>query len=313
MPAAPAPAPRTSAPWSPPSRTSSAAGSSSAGPPASSSTSPGQCSDRASTAATRRSPPLGRGTRPPCCPATTWHACLTQDAATTAAIGDLLELGALILTDADPDQLGLGAALIDRISSPCTTHIGASFGLAPSNRPTHLGETTGPIELHTDMAYRQVPPTLQVIHCIQAAADGGETLLADANVVAARLGRDARRRLMTSPVVFGATSDDVHLQGRHRVLQASDATGVATVFNRRKLVLAPADPVELWSAFDELDAVLAAPDLPLRTPLGRGEILVFDNQRILHGRTAFSDPRRQLVGWYGHTEDARSRLRVLAR
>jgi gamma-butyrobetaine dioxygenase len=53
----------------------------------------------------------------------------------------------------------------------------------------------------------------------------------------------------------------------------------------------------------------------LRFPLAAGELLMFDNSRIVHGRTAFDAARgrRHLQGCYIDIDEPRSRYRTLSR
>ena len=81
----------------------------------------------------------------------------------------------------------------------------------------------------------------------------------------------------------------------------------------------------LRGAIERVDAVYAAlryvfrlaatADLYVQVKLAPGDLLSFDNRRILHGRSAF-DPTsgdRWLRGCYGEREEVQSRLRIAAR
>ena len=64
-----------------------------------------------------------------------------------------------------------------------------------------------------------------------------------------------------------------------------------------------------------LGALLVEPDYEMRLRLQPGELLMFDNDRVLHGRTGF-DPEegmRHLQGCYIDHDAPRSRYRVLRR
>ena len=52
-----------------------------------------------------------------------------------------------------------------------------------------------------------------------------------------------------------------------------------------------------------------------RTPFAPGDLVIFDNRRILHGRDAFvqGSGARRLEGCYLETDELLSRLRVLSR
>ena len=64
-----------------------------------------------------------------------------------------------------------------------------------------------------------------------------------------------------------------------------------------------------------LDEDLETPQYELQFLLKKGELMMFDNNRVLHGRTAFnpSEGRRQLQGCYIDRDAPRSLFRVLTR
>jgi gamma-butyrobetaine dioxygenase len=63
------------------------------------------------------------------------------------------------------------------------------------------------------------------------------------------------------------------------------------------------------------DHRLRAPDFEIRFLLGAGELVMFDNCRLLHGRTAFdpSQGLRHLQGCYIDLDGPRSLYRVMRR
>ena len=70
-----------------------------------------------------------------------------------------------------------------------------------------------------------------------------------------------------------------------------------------------------YRAFRAYMRLAGAPRLTCRYPFAAGDLVIFDNRRILHGRAAF-DPQsgnRRLEGCYLDTDELHSRLRVLAR
>ncbi len=71
----------------------------------------------------------------------------------------------------------------------------------------------------------------------------------------------------------------------------------------------------LCHALRAFGAVIRDPALECRYRLGPGELLIFDNRHVLHGRAAF-DPRtggRHLQGCYLDKDQLLSRIRVLER
>lgn len=132
-----------------------------------------------------------------------------------------------------------------------------------------FASNNGPAPLHTDsQLYRGRPANWQVLGCVRAAKQGGESLIADAHAAAFtnldRLFREER----TFPFVFG----DVR------------ATTFAAVGEELIFTHSP-----------RLDPFGVAAQLPVeRITLRAGELLIVDNHRCAHGRTAFQDTTREL-------------------
>lgn len=77
--------------------------------------------------------------------------------------------------------------------------------------------------------------------------------------------------------------------------------------------LAPEDLVTFYPAYLNLMRMIRDPAYAVRLRLEAGEMVVFDNRRVLHGRGAF-DPNtglRHLHGCYVDRGDFDSRLRMM--
>ncbi|HJK93545.1 MAG TPA: TauD/TfdA family dioxygenase [Polyangiaceae bacterium LLY-WYZ-15_(1-7)] len=130
-----------------------------------------------------------------------------------------------------------------------------------------------------------------VLRCIEPAARGGRSLLIDGGAVVAELPRDMREAL------------------RRVVLREHDVFGTGTT---QHPLLGPDDELyySYWlagslaglerAAFDAFAARIRRAPRVERT-LRRGQTLVVDNHRMLHGRTAFSGDRHLVRRWYAPT------------
>jgi gamma-butyrobetaine dioxygenase len=92
----------------------------------------------------------------------------------------------------------------------------------------------------------------------------------------------------------------------------------AVHYNSRSIAplkLAARDAPRFYSAYRRLATLLHDPRFQLRTRLDTGTLVVFDNQRILHGRTAFSSARypRHLRGCYLARDSVYSETALLRR
>ena len=80
-------------------------------------------------------------------------------------------------------------------------------------------------------------------------------------------------------------------------------------------LLDPDETRRYQSAHQRLAHVLASPEFEVRFALGAGQLMVFDSNRVMHGRTEF-DPNerlRHLQGCYIDQDGPRTRFRVLSR
>jgi hypothetical protein len=68
-----------------------------------------------------------------------------------------------------------------------------------------------------------------------------------------------------------------------------------------------------YAAYRRFAELAEDPRLVVRVTLAPGELALFDNRRVLHGRTAFGATRgeRHLQGCYAEVDGLRSRLALL--
>ena len=82
----------------------------------------------------------------------------------------------------------------------------------------------------------------------------------------------------------------------------------------RNFINTPAESVQkVYEAYYNINGMLRDPKYQLQYKLEEGDVLVFDNNRILHGRTSFDSQTssRLLHGLYLDWDNIKSTLRVL--
>ena len=80
------------------------------------------------------------------------------------------------------------------------TNYGRLFDVRAEPAAANLAFTRLPIAPHTDNPYRDPVPTVQLLHCLHAAADGGgDSTFTDGFRAAAELRGRTRRRSPASP------------------------------------------------------------------------------------------------------------------
>ncbi len=187
------------------------------------------------------------------------------------------------------------------------TNYGLVFDVRSVPQPENLAYSDLGLGLHTDNPYRDPVPGFQALHVLIASPHGGESLFADGFALAEHLrtiDAEAFALLTRTPVPFHYRSHNAELFAERPLIELSCRGEVGAVhYNSRSIAplrLAPLEAAPFYAAYRRFAAVLREPRFQLKTQLAEGEIVVFDNQRILHGRTAFSSQRhaRHLRGCY---------------
>ena len=190
--------------------------------------------------------------------------------------------------------------------------------------PDNLAFTSQAIRPHTDNPYRDPVPTVQLLHFLRTADDGGDTGLVDGFAAAAALrAEDAESfdTLARTPVPFGYIDQATELRASLPLIQLSPRGRIRGVrFNNRSarpLRLPYAEVTAFYDAYRRWAELLAQPGRQLNLRLAAGDCLVFDNTRVLHARTAFGltagSPGRHLQGCYADLDGLASSLAVLRR
>jgi alpha-ketoglutarate-dependent taurine dioxygenase len=202
------------------------------------------------------------------------------------------------------------------------TNYGLLFEVRSVAQPENLAFSDHGLGLHTDNPYREPVPGFQALHVLVSSPDGGENLFADGFAIAEQLRAtepEAFSMLTGTPVPFYYRSAVADLYAERPLIQLSaDGRIIAVHYNNRSI--APLSPtgVDLgafYAAYRRLARLLREPRLQMRRHLGDGEMVVFDNQRTLHGRTAFSSQRhpRHLQGCYLTRDSVYSEIGLLRR
>jgi gamma-butyrobetaine dioxygenase len=204
------------------------------------------------------------------------------------------------------------------------TNYGRLFDVREEAAPTHLAYTAVGLDLHTDNPYRDPVPTLQILHAIEAAAAGGESQFADGFAHAAALRAEAPERfeaLARTPVGFAyAGAGGERYFARSPVIETSVADDIVGVRVNHRALLTPAPSVaEPWyDAYLDFYRRLHAPAARLERRLEPGDAVIFDNRRVLHGRSPYrptgagGNGRRWLQGCYADVDGLRATLSRLA-
>lgn len=228
----------------------------------------------------------------------------------------------LVLLDNGPLADEEVSRLAKRIGPLRSTNFGARFDVRSKPNPNNAAYTAIGLALHTDLPNWRQPPDIQLLYCLENGAEGGGSLFADGFQVAEVLRREnpeAFRLLSETSIDFRFQDETQDIGVRAPIIECDDDGKVVEIrFNNwiRDTLRLPAQTIEAWyRAYYRFWQLLHEPRHQLEFDLAPGQMIAFDNRRVLHGRGAF-DPNtgaRHLQGTYLDRDMLESRLRVLER
>ncbi|MFD8752615.1 TauD/TfdA family dioxygenase [Kitasatospora sp. NPDC059577] len=199
------------------------------------------------------------------------------------------------------------------------TNYGELFDVRVEPDPNNLAFTSAAIAPHTDNPYRDPVPTLQLLHCLENSATGGDSGLVDGFGAAALLREESPadfETLTRTPVPFVFRDRRTELRADRPLIDVDPLGRIREVrFNNRSIGTLRGSDAQVgafYTAYRRFAAITLRPELQLTFRLGPGDCLVFDNTRLLHARTAFrQDGHRHLQGCYADLDSLASTLAVL--
>jgi gamma-butyrobetaine dioxygenase len=202
------------------------------------------------------------------------------------------------------------------------TNFGALFNVRSTPEATDLAYTSVALDPHTDNPYRDPVPGIQLLHCLVNETTGGLSTLVDGFAVAQSLREqhaDAFEILSATPVRFKYIDADTELTASAAPIDLDVTGALRAIHFSPRLDFVPLFTPERLDAYYRarqlFDHRLRAPDFEIRFLLKSGDLVMFDNCRLLHGRTSFNpaDGLRHLQGAYIDIDGPRSLYRVLRR
>lgn len=211
-------------------------------------------------------------------------------------------------------------ALAKRIGFLRETNFGLTFEVVNKPDPNNLAYTAVELPLHTDLPNQELPPGFQFLHCLTNEAQGGGSVFADGFALAQALAAsdpEAYETLCTVRVPFRFFDREADIRVRRPII-TRDAEGALQeiAYNAHLadlLGLSNAELARWYPAYRQYMRLTRDTAFRVSFKLNAGEMILFDNRRVLHGRESF-DPTsgaRHLHGCYVDRVEFDSRLRML--
>ncbi|KAM6459360.1 gamma-butyrobetaine dioxygenase isoform 1-T6 [Liasis olivaceus] len=236
----------------------------------------------------------------------------------------LKKVGIVLLTGAAVKQ-GEILKLGQRIGFLRLTFYGPTWQVQDKVDANNVAYTTEKLSFHTDYPVLQFPPGIQLLHCIKQTSSGGQSEIVDGFHVANKFKEQNPYafQILTSTFVdftdIGVDYCDFAMQSKQRIIDVDEKGQVVRInFNnatRDTIFDIPAEKVKpFYAALKDYVDLLNSVDNKYSYKMKPGEVVVFDNWRLLHGRQSYqagAEVSRHLEGAYADWDVVMSRLRIL--
>jgi gamma-butyrobetaine dioxygenase len=196
------------------------------------------------------------------------------------------------------------------------TNYGDVWTIDATIEPVTAVDSERALRVHTDLPYLDNPPGVQLMMVENHGVEGGESTFVDGFAVAEYIRAtdpDAWQLLTTIDFAYPFVREDIEMHGRAPLVGLHNNGEYALVRRAPDLVGAPFvsahDTPKLYRAVHLWNGLLDGGKFERRARIGSGNVVVWDNHRILHGRTGFrlgSRGRRVLRGCYVDADHLRN-------
>ncbi|KAF4009338.1 hypothetical protein G4228_000679 [Cervus hanglu yarkandensis] len=239
-------------------------------------------------------------------------------------LSSLKKVGIVRLTGA-ADKRGEVLKLGKRIGFLYLTFYGHTWQVQDKIDANNVAYTTGKLSFHTDYPALHHPPGVQLLHCIKQTVTGGESEIVDGFNVCQKLKEKNPRafQILSSTFVdftdIGVDYCDFSVQSKHKIIELDDKDQVVRInFNnatRDTIFDVPVERVQpFYAALKEFVDLMNCKDFKFTFKMNPGDVITFDNWRLLHGRRSYeagTEISRHLEGAYADWDVVMSRLRIL--
>ena len=222
------------------------------------------------------------------------------------------EGGELYGIDFVGDQLGM---------SRRETLYGRSWQVKTVEKASNLAYSSKPLEWHQDLLYMQNPPSLQLLHCNYNETEGGDTLFVDGFLLSSLLKKESPlsfHTLSSIPVGYHYYLPNAYLYFHKKtILETSGDFNTLFSLNysphwMSQLEINNTQVQPFYSSLQNFSNLMQREENICSKHFSPGDLVIFDNRRILHARTPFTKMgKRVLRGCYIDYDDFHARFREI--
>ncbi len=254
-------------------------------------------------------------------PTMTFSSVLHDDGAFLEMLHNVRDSGICFIGDAPPCP-GTLEPLARKIGPPQENNFGRVQDLVVDHSKRSIANDVNELKPHTDEPYRASPPGLLLFHCVETDVDGaGSSIFLDGFEIAEILKHEDPEgfmALVNNRQPFRRYfSDDVDLIAQFPIIAIDEFNNITGIrINDRVAAPLSIPPGQVPAYYKGLRRFLELAEDPQRMiqrTLSPGDIVVFDNHRVLHGRTTLTMKGRRWLQWIQvERGDFHSALRITA-
>ena len=247
------------------------------------------------------------------------YASFCQSGITRATALQAVKDYGFVLLDGVPCEDGYILQVIGKFGYVRETNYGPLFNVRTEVNANNLAFTNLGLGCHLDNPYRDPVPGIQLLHCLESSTTGGESILQD-GFMAANVLRDENpehfKTLSRQWINYRFQDSCTDLHSRVAMFEVNDLNQVIKVrYNNRSidtLRLERSQIKPFYAAYRHYAEIIEREELQISFKLGAGELMMFDNTRVLHARKSYSDGGiRHLQGAYSDLDGLYSTLSML--
>ena len=227
----------------------------------------------------------------------------------------LKEYGFVVVNEC-PTTIDSVANIANKIGYVRQTIFGGLWEFSANQNRDDSAYTDLALGAHTDSTYSYDAPGLQMLLCCHYDAQGGASTMVDGFTLANEILKnrpDLHALLKDTPIIGRYVGDGVSLAAERSVLRYNRYGQLEQVsfnhYDREALSPHLNNLQQIYEALAYFETLASSEQYQWKYILKPGEMIIFDNWRVLHGRDAFIGERK-LAGCYINREDFESALRL---
>ena len=235
---------------------------------------------------------------------------------------ELLSSYGVTIIKNSPTNSNSAFKLLNKIGHHRETFFGTPFEVVNIPKPNNQAYTSDALSNHTDLPYYEYVPGYQFLHCLKNTVKGGNSTIVDGFSIANYIKKSEKEifNILTNTEV--KFKDNDYTQKSLRIFYSPIIKlNLENNFDEIRINLGAMATLDIkssklkkfYEAYRFFYSLLHNKKYLVEFRLSKGDILCFDNRRILHGRTSFNphSGNRHLQGYYVEREEVNSKLNYL--